>query len=98
MITNISNEIGVVGSDRKSQIELLKKDWFDMYARNGGGVVGSSGFEHSFMNEMKYGSPIGLHNWIYYYLQESKGNSIDYKGYMKNLMLGNVSSIEFYFQ
>lgn len=68
-----------------------------MYARNGGGVVGSSGFEHSFMSEMKYGSPLGLHNWIYYYLQESKGNSIDYKGYMKNLMLGNVSPIEFIF-
>lgn len=82
----------MVEADRTSQFDLLNKIWFDMYAR-AGGKVGSSGFEHVFLNEMKYGSPIGLHNWIYYYHKENRTGSkhdVDYKGYMDNLVLGNV--------
>lgn len=81
-----------MGADRTSQFDLLKKIWFDMYARTGGNV-GSSGFEHVFLNEMKYGSPIGLHNWIYFYHKENRTGSlhdVDYKGYMDTLSLGNV--------
>lgn len=69
-----------------------------MYSRSRGGI-GSSGFEHVFMNEMKHGSPIGMHNWIYYYYHENKRgklHDVDYKGYMQTLELGNVSeSISF---
>lgn len=64
-----------------------------MYARNGGNI-GSSGFEHVFLNEMKYGRPIGLHNWIYYHHKENETGSehiINYKGYMRSVLLGNVS-------
>lgn len=84
--------LGLVQADRTSQFDLLKKIWFDMYARTGGNV-GSSGFEHVFLNEMKYGSPMGGHNWIYYYYKENRTGTqhdVDYKGYMDNLMLGNV--------
>lgn len=64
-----------------------------MYCRSRG-WIGSSGFEHVFMNEMKRGSPIGMHNWIYYYYHENKRgklHDVDYKGYMKTLELGDVS-------
>lgn len=53
--------------------------------------MGSSGFEHVFLNEMKYGGPIGLHNWIYFYQRENKTKNLDYKGYMRSLALGDVS-------
>lgn len=86
---------GLVQADRTSQFDLLKRIWFDMYARTGG-KVGSSGFEHVFLNEMKYGSPIGLHNWIYFYHKENRTGSkhdVDYKGHMANLVLGNVNAL-----
>lgn len=83
--------VGSVGSDRTSQKNFLKTIWFTLYSR-GGGSVGSSGFEHIFMNEIKNNEISGLHNWIYFHDQENYGqNNLDYKGYMKSLHLGNVS-------
>lgn len=85
----------MVQADRTSQFDLLKSIWFDMYPRTRGGNIGSSGFEHVFLNELKRGSPIGLHNWIYYYYKENRTgfeHDIDYKGYMNNLHMGNVCS------
>lgn len=84
----------MVHANRTSQFHLLKSIWFDMYPRTRRGNVGSSGFEHVFLNELKRGSPIGLHNWIYYYYKENRTGTehdIDYKGYMSNLYMGNVS-------
>lgn len=41
----------------------------------------SSGFEHVFVGETKFGREImGLHNWVQFYLQE-KAKQLDYKGY-----------------
>lgn len=41
----------------------------------------SSGFEHVFVGETKFGNEImGLHNWVQFYLQE-KEHLLDYKGY-----------------
>lgn len=54
--------------------------------------MGSCGFEHVFMNEIKNNEISGLHNWIYFSDQENDNRqSIDYRGYMKSLYLGNVS-------
>lgn len=67
-----------------------------MYPRTGGNI-GSSGFEHVFLNEMKYGSPIGLHNWIYYYHKENASGTVhdvDYKGFMRTQLLGDVKSVQ----
>lgn len=86
-----------MSSDRQSQFDVLKQIWFGMYPRTRGDI-GSSGFEHVFLNEMKYGSPIGLHNWIYYYYKENRTGTvhdIDYKGYMKTLSLGDVRNAYF---
>lgn len=82
-----------MSGNRASQFNLLQKIWFDMYPRIRGGKIGSSGFEHVFLNELKRGRPIGLHNWIYYYYKENLSGSVhdvDYNGYMNNLYIGNV--------
>lgn len=80
---------GKVTLDPKTHRELLKTIWFSLYSR-GGGKIGSSAFEHIFLSEMKNGALSGLHNWLYFYDEESKG-FIDYKGYMKKVEFGNVS-------
>jgi poly(U)-specific endoribonuclease len=59
-----------------------------MYSR-GGGRIGSSGFEHVFLTEIKKGQVSGLHNWIYFNDAEKK-NEANYLGYMKKIDLGNV--------
>lgn len=84
---------GKVRGDRVSQMNLLREVWFTIYSR-GGGKMGSCGFEHVFMNEIKNNEISGLHNWIYFNEQEN-GNprNLDYKGYLKTLNLGNVSRV-----
>lgn len=84
---------GIISSNRDSQFDLLKRIWFEMYPRTRGNV-GSSGFEHVFLNEMKNGSPIGLHNWIYFHHKENitgKQHDVNYNGYMESRLLGDVS-------
>lgn len=84
---------GVVTADPRTQFDKLKTIWFNLYSR-GQGKIGSSAFEHVFMNEIKNNSITGLHNWIWFYHRESeKGtlHDINYKGYMKSVELGNVS-------
>eukprot|EP00095_Tigriopus_kingsejongensis_P010064 maker-scaffold99_size374999-snap-gene-2.32 protein:Tk10064 transcript:maker-scaffold99_size374999-snap-gene-2.32-mRNA-1 annotation:"hypothetical protein LOTGIDRAFT_230532" len=66
--------------DFRAQIYTL---WLDGYDRDGtsANVVGSSGFEHVFMGELKDGKVSGFHNWLKYYHEEQNG-SIDYLGYL----------------
>lgn len=83
----------IVTSDPKTHYDLLKSLWFTQYSRISG-KVGSSAFEHVFMNEIKNGTIGGLHGWTWFYHKESEPgikHSIDYQGYMKSLTLGNVS-------
>ncbi|XP_051726282.1 uridylate-specific endoribonuclease C [Ctenopharyngodon idella] len=62
----------------KSQLYYM---WFRLYHRDRNGGEDSSGFEHVFVGETKFGREImGLHNWVQFYLQE-KQNLLDYKGY-----------------
>lgn len=81
---------GKVTPDPQTHKELLKTIWFNMYSR-GQGKIGSSGFEHVFLNEIKNSTVIGLHNWIYFYDEEKTGN-LNYKGWSKKIDLGNVSN------
>ncbi|XP_058825301.1 endoribonuclease CG2145-like [Topomyia yanbarensis] len=82
---------GVVTADPKTHHELLKTIWFNLYSR-GNGKIGSSGFEHVFLNEISNGTMIGLHNWLYLYEQEKAGH-LDYQGYLKKFDLGSKGEI-----
>lgn len=63
----------------KDDFENLLYDlWFAPYRRKA--KNDSSAFEHVFVGEEKSGKVVGLHNWIQFYLEETKGN-IDYLGW-----------------
>lgn len=88
---NFLAQKGIVTADPQTHRELLKTIWFNMYSR-GGGKIGSSGFEHVFLSEVKNGTVMGLHNWIYLSEAEKSGD-LDYKGWTKKIDLGNVRII-----
>lgn len=82
---------GLVSPDPKTHRDLVKELWFTQYSR-GMGKIGSSGFEHVFVHEVKNGTIIGFHNWVYVSEEEQAGR-FDYKGYMKEQDIGTVSLI-----
>lgn len=86
---NFLQQKGVVTPDPQTHRELLRTIWFQLYSR-GMGKIGSSGFEHVFVSEVKNGTVLGLHNWIYLSEEEKKGD-LNYKGWLKKIDLGNVS-------
>ena len=59
--------------------KLLKAIWFNQYPRKRRAKINTScGFEHVFLGELKDGKVIGLHNWIFFLLEELDGNLIHY--------------------
>lgn len=92
---NFLQQKGVVTLDPQTHREFLRTIWFGLYSR-GMGKIGSSGFEHVFVSEVKNGTVLGLHNWIYMNEEEKKGD-LNYKGWLKKIDLGNVSEIEWIF-
>ncbi|XP_055852844.1 endoribonuclease CG2145-like [Episyrphus balteatus] len=82
---------GIVSSNPRSQKDFLKTIWFKLYDR-GQGALGSSGFEHVFLNEIDKGRIIGLHNWVYFSQGERAGH-VDYKGYVNELDLETKAKI-----
>lgn len=82
---------GIVSPDPKTHRDLVKELWFTQYSR-GQGRIGSSGFEHVFVHEVKNGTLIGLHNWVYF-ADEEKAGRLDYKGYLHQLDLGNKAKV-----
>ncbi|KAG7199329.1 hypothetical protein KM043_018177 [Ampulex compressa] len=86
---------GHVQKDYYEYKDTLRKLWFNLFSR-GQGKIGSTGFEHVFMAELKpveTGTEVlGLHNWIYFHSEESK-NRINYLGHIKTLPLGDKASI-----
>ncbi|KAG5879111.1 hypothetical protein JTB14_031659 [Gonioctena quinquepunctata] len=88
---NFLIEKGKLGRDPKDFKDLLRLIWFNMYSR-GGGRIGSSGFEHIFLAELKNSQVSGLHNWVYF-REEEKKNNANYLGYLKKLDLGNKGAI-----
>lgn len=86
---NFLQQKGIVTADPATHRELLRVLWFNLYSR-GQGKIGSSGFEHVFLSEVKNGTVLGLHNWIYF-AEEEKENDLNYQGWLKKIDLGNVS-------
>ncbi|CAH1109730.1 unnamed protein product [Psylliodes chrysocephalus] len=82
---------GKIGRDPQEFKELLRLIWFNMYSR-GQGKIGSSGFEHVFLGELKNNQVSGLHNWVYFG-EEEKKHEINYLGYMKKIDLGGKGFI-----
>lgn len=85
---NFLMQKGIVTADPATHRDVLKTIWFNLYSR-GMGKIGSSGFEHVFLSEVKNGTVMGLHNWIYMSEAEKAGD-LDYKGWTKKIDLGNV--------
>ncbi|GJQ76322.1 hypothetical protein Trydic_g2045 [Trypoxylus dichotomus] len=78
---------GAIPKDPKLFKDKLKEIWFNMYSR-GQGKIGSSGFEHVFLAEVKNQDVTGLHNWLYFHDAEAR-KSVNYLGYMKKLEMNN---------
>ncbi|XP_039605827.1 poly(U)-specific endoribonuclease-A [Polypterus senegalus] len=53
-------------------IQDLQMMWFGLYSRNKG-QLDSSGFEHTFVGEIKSSKVSGFHNWVQFYLLEKRG-------------------------
>ncbi|XP_037954584.1 poly(U)-specific endoribonuclease homolog [Teleopsis dalmanni] len=82
---NFLHKKGVVEDSVEAQLQLLKDIWFTQYSR-GQGRIGSSGFEHVFLSEIKNQNILGLHNWIYFSEQEAQGN-LEYQGFINHMDL-----------
>ncbi|KAB7498359.1 Poly(U)-specific endoribonuclease-like protein, partial [Armadillidium nasatum] len=65
--------------------------WFTSYSRSPS-VIGSSGFEHVFLGEIKKSQVSGFHNWLFFEKEEQE-KDINYKGYMTSLNLGDKGEI-----
>ncbi|KAI6243614.1 Endoribonuclease [Aphelenchoides fujianensis] len=70
---------GYATQDYDKFLDTLFVLWYGTYSRCSG-PLGSSGFEHVYLGEIRGDTIDGQHNWVRYYLLEKAGN-ITYYGY-----------------
>jgi poly(U)-specific endoribonuclease len=58
--------------------DAIHQAWFGLYSR-ANRTLGSSGFEHVFLGEVKDGKVSGFHNWVFFSKEEANTN-LNYKG------------------
>lgn len=78
-----------IGSRLEDQARLLKTLWFKIFSR-GGGKLGSCGFEHVFLQELKDGIS-GMHNWVYFHDEQKKNRQLMFKQLKGKMDFGNVN-------
>ncbi|KAL3619423.1 hypothetical protein CASFOL_036993 [Castilleja foliolosa] len=84
---------GIVSGSYDDFKRTMTSIWFDLYGR-GGTSSCSSAFEHVFVGEIKREQQVsGFHNWIQFYLEESKGK-VDYQGYIFPRRRGEIPDSE----
>ncbi|KAK6146405.1 hypothetical protein DH2020_020274 [Rehmannia glutinosa] len=85
---------GIVSESYPDFKRMMTSLWFDLYGR-GGTSSCSSAFEHVFVGEIKRGEQevSGFHNWIQFYLEETKGR-VDYQGYIFPRRRGQIPDSE----
>ena len=83
---------GEITGSKANFKNLVKQLWFGMYPRVSG-KLGSSGFEHVFLGELKNGIT-GLHSWLRYYIEEKNG-LMNYLGYIRTRSIGTVKFATF---
>jgi len=80
-------EKGVLGSDDPELLRrILHRMWFALYPRDRR-TKGSCAFEHVFLGEIKRGKTSGFHNWLFFLMEEQKGD-VNYYGFSKKLSFG----------
>ncbi|GMH42742.1 hypothetical protein BSKO_10661 [Bryopsis sp. KO-2023] len=78
-VHNYLVEKGIASKDELTFKKMLYQMWFSLYRRDT--QNDSCGFEHVFVGESDEGEIKGLHNWIQFFIEESRGN-LDYRGYI----------------
>lgn len=87
--TDTVEKSGLADSDVAVFKEYLRQIWLGQYNR-GGGIQGSSGYEHVFLGEKNGNSISGYHGWVKYYRDEQSGH-VNYLGCISSTNLGGVS-------
>jgi len=78
------------GSSLRDKIKLI---WFTPYSRaNNHKVLGSSGFEHVFLGEVKGQEVEGFHSWAVF-SEEEKARRTNYWGYIDQTQYGNNKAL-----
>ena len=81
---------GLASSDVNAFRDDLQQYWFMPYIRSGG-PLNSSGFEHTFIGEIKSNAGSGFHNWVSFYFEEKNGN-IQYGSYQSTYAVSRWST------
>ncbi|KAI6210803.1 Endoribonuclease [Aphelenchoides besseyi] len=79
---NYLKKNGYAPQDYDKFLDQLFVLWYGTYSRCSG-PLGSSGFEHVYVGEVRRDEVDGQHNWVRYYLLEKAGN-ISYYGYYEH--------------
>ncbi|KAK2716813.1 hypothetical protein QYM36_007081, partial [Artemia franciscana] len=82
---------GLLPTNNRNLESILRTLWFERFSRSRGSL-GSSGFEHIFLGEVKNAEPSGFHSWLYFKQQEEVG-SLDYLGFIRSAKLSGKASL-----
>ncbi|KAK2716853.1 uridylate-specific endoribonuclease-like [Artemia franciscana] len=82
---------GLLPTNNRNLESILRTLWFERFSRSRGSL-GSSGFEHIFLGEVKNAEPSGFHSWLYFKHQEEAG-SLDYLGFIRSAKLSGKASL-----